>query len=210
MGAYALNVCNMLIAQVGRVCTPDCSTAIVHCPATLASMASPHDMPTCASHLHPPSAMQSLIALSALPTHLQDCSAVVDSCDISSSTGTGIGSEGGSPQMYRCTVHNCERNGVAVFGGLDGSRASAVLENCELAWNKGHGLLVRDGATPSVSDSEIFRNGGYGLMLQDCGGSYSRNTVVENGAGAVGYQLVFEVRRAALGMRTCWQVPLRC
>ncbi len=92
----------------------------------------------------------------------------------------------------RCTVHNCERHGVAIFGGLDGSRASAVLEACELKRNKGIGLLVRDGATPTVTDTTISRNGSYGMYLQDCGGSYSRNVVVENGEGAVGYMLLFE------------------
>lgn len=91
---------------------------------------------------------------------------MLDSCDISSASGSGVGAEGGSPQLYNCSVHDCATHGVALFGGLDGSRASPVLEACQLRRNRQHGLLVRDGATPAVSDSVMARNGGYGMMLQ--------------------------------------------
>lgn len=95
-------------------------------------------------------------------------------------------------QVYSCFIHDCASNGIAIFGGQEGSRASAVVENCDLQRNKGHGILIRDGATPAITDSFIFRNGGYGMMLQDCGGSYSRNIVKENFEGSVGHLLLFE------------------
>ena len=158
-------------------------------------------------------------------------------------------------QIYQCHVEGCARHGIALFGGLDGSRSSPVVEGCEVirqpllpqghraatpswafeavyfprgqgargaaplqqrqaggstqlpgdltgrfmprlppqvCWNKGHGILVRDGATPAVTDCSVFRNSGYGLFLQDCGGGYGRNLVVENGEGSVATLLLLE------------------
>jgi len=46
---------------------------------------------------------------------------VLEDCDISSSTGSGVGIEGGSPAIRKCAVHNCERNGIAVFSELGGA-----------------------------------------------------------------------------------------
>ena len=48
-------------------------------------------------------------------------------CNISSSTGTGVGIEGGSPLVGRCVVHNCERHGVAIFSELGGSEGAVCL-----------------------------------------------------------------------------------
>ena len=41
----------------------------------------------------------------------QDCGAVVMDCDISSTTGSGVGIEGGAPRLQRCSVHHCARHG---------------------------------------------------------------------------------------------------
>jgi hypothetical protein len=48
-------------------------------------------------------------------------------CDVSSSTGSGVGIEGGAPLIGRCTVHNCERHGVAIFSELGGSEGVMCL-----------------------------------------------------------------------------------
>lgn len=45
-------------------------------------------------------------------------------CDISSATGSGVGSEGGQLALIRCSVHNCKRHGVAMFGDLEGSEGA--------------------------------------------------------------------------------------
>jgi hypothetical protein len=36
---------------------------------------------------------------------------VVMDCDISSTTGSGVGIEGGAPRLQRCSVHHCARHG---------------------------------------------------------------------------------------------------
>ncbi len=45
-------------------------------------------------------------------------------CDISSATGSGVGSEGGQLSLIRCNVHQCKRHGVAMFGDLEGSEGA--------------------------------------------------------------------------------------
>ena len=44
----------------------------------------------------------------------------VQDCDISSTTGSGIASEGGSIEIVGSRVHNCHSYGIAVFADLDG------------------------------------------------------------------------------------------
>lgn len=122
---------------------------------------------------------------------LQGSNAVLLDCDISSATGDGVGIEGGAPRLQNCSMHHCERHGVAVFGDLFGGGCSAVLEGCSLQDNKLDGLLVRDGATPSVAGCAVSGNGGWGMLLKDAGGSYSGNTVTANSKGSVGYALLY-------------------
>ena len=41
-------------------------------------------------------------------------------CDVSSSSGSGVGIEGGAPRLITCAVHDCARHGVAIFGDVLG------------------------------------------------------------------------------------------
>lgn len=123
---------------------------------------------------------------------LEGCSAVVLDCDISSSSGDGIGIEGGSPRVARCSVHHCARHGVAVFGDLLGEGCQASLEQCTLLDNRLSGLLVRDGATPAVSRCVMSGNGEWGLLLLDAGGSFTANEIAANSKGSVAYTLLYE------------------
>ena len=57
-------------------------------------------------------------------------------CDIGSTTGSGVGSEGGQLSLIHCSVHNCKRHGVAMFGDLEGSEGAlhnALILNCAAA-----------------------------------------------------------------------------
>lgn len=57
--------------------------------------------------------------------HVQGSDLVLEGCDISSSTGSGVGIEGGSPMARDCAVHDCERHGIAVFSELGGSAGAS-------------------------------------------------------------------------------------
>ena len=48
----------------------------------------------------------------------------VQGCDISSTTGTGVGTEGGSVTLVDCRIHDCKRHGAAFFGSLYGEEGA--------------------------------------------------------------------------------------
>lgn len=45
----------------------------------------------------------------------QGCGAALVDCDITSSTGDGVGIEGGAPRLQGCIVHDCARHGALGF-----------------------------------------------------------------------------------------------
>ena len=103
-------------------------------------------------------------------------------CDVSSSSGTGIGVEGGNVTVFSCTVCDCKSHGV-LYGG---SGSTGRVERCVLQNNKLNGLLVRDGASPTIKDNLLKGNGQYGAALIDCRGAMlDDNDVLRNGKGAV-------------------------
>ena len=64
-------------------------------------------------------------------------------CDVVSTTGTGVGLDAAECSVEGCTIHECARFGVAVFG--DGVRVTG----CRMRSNRSGGVLVR-GATGVV------------------------------------------------------------
>ena len=104
------------------------------------------------------------------------------SCDVASSSGSGIGVEGGNVTVFSCTIHDCKNHGVLYLGGdATGRVERCIVENCKL-----NGLLLRDGASPTLSDNLLKGNGQYGASLIDCSGVLlDNNEVVRNGKGAV-------------------------
>ncbi|KAI3436204.1 hypothetical protein D9Q98_002258 [Chlorella vulgaris] len=123
---------------------------------------------------------------------LESCAAVLEDCDISSSSGDGVGIEGGCPQLVNCSMHHNDRHGVAIFGDLLGEGCTAALHQCTLSDNRLSGLLVRDGATPAVTNCAMSGNGEWGMQLQDAGGTYTGNEIAANSKGSVAYALLFD------------------
>ena len=102
--------------------------------------------------------------------------------DVASSSGSGIGVEGGNVTVFSCTIHDCKNHGVLYVGsGATGRVKRSVVEKCNL-----NGILLRDGASPTLSDNLIQGNGQYGAALVDCRGVLlNDNEVVRNRKGAV-------------------------
>ena len=72
-------------------------------------------------------------------------------CDVTSSTGSGFGTEGGSLLLEKCTLSNCARHGAALFGDLYGEdMGPAELVECQIASIKGNGVRVRDRAVATT------------------------------------------------------------
>ena len=79
-----------------------------------------------------------------------------------------------------------------LFGDLFGEGCQAALDQCTLSDNRLSGLLVRDGATPAVTNCVMSGNGEWGFQMQDAGGSYTGNKVTANAKGSVGYALLYD------------------
>jgi hypothetical protein len=67
----------------------------------------------------------------------------VVNCDVSSKTGSGLAFEGASGSLTRCSVRNCERNGLVV-AGFDSFERLAEIGDTELDRNNGRDLLDED------------------------------------------------------------------
>lgn len=122
----------------------------------------------------------------------------IENCDITSSTGSGIGIEGVDVEVSvsNCMIHRCARNGLMIFGSssdvsLDNDvqqgTGSVGIRGCIIEGNALHGMLVRDDARPVVIENSIQNNKGYGLVLQGCSGEYRYNTLQRNGLGGVAF-----------------------
>ena len=103
-------------------------------------------------------------------------------CEVSSSSGTGIGVEGGELVLTDCKITSCKYHGVAFVGPTArGAVRRCVIENCKL-----NGVLLREGASPTLEANRLLGNGQYGAALLDCRGRYlESNQASGNGKGAV-------------------------
>jgi hypothetical protein len=63
---------------------------------------------------------------------------ILEECDVTSQSGVGVGVEGAAVTLANCSIHGCERHGVAVFGSLEGEGAASPT-----GWQRGrHNLSV--------------------------------------------------------------------
>jgi len=93
-------------------------------------------------------------------------SLVLESCDISSRSGVGVGVEGATLQLLDSTVHDCERHGVAAYGGFEGAPGRCLVMGCRIRDNKLSGVFVRDGGNAVLRDNAVANNGEFGVALQ--------------------------------------------
>ena len=122
-----------------------------------------------------------------------DCNAVLMDCDVSSSTGSAIGIEGGTPGVLRCKLQSCKRNGAIVVPNIEGYGGDAHIKDCTIIENGLHGVLVSGGASPIVKGNYIANNTGFGLALQGAGGTYmANNGLPSNRLGAIAINLLDE------------------
>eukprot|EP00747_Dinoflagellata_sp_TGD_P189370 gnl/TRDRNA2_/TRDRNA2_49635_c0_seq1.p1 gnl/TRDRNA2_/TRDRNA2_49635_c0~~gnl/TRDRNA2_/TRDRNA2_49635_c0_seq1.p1 ORF type:complete len:395 (-),score=65.09 gnl/TRDRNA2_/TRDRNA2_49635_c0_seq1:25-1209(-) len=111
---------------------------------------------------------------------------VLDSCDITSMTGSALGVEGGDVTLRKCRLHDAKNHGAALYGDLlGGGEGQVLLEDCRIDRNRLDGVLVRDGASPVLRRNEVVDNGGYGMTLSDCAASLERNTLKANKKGSL-------------------------
>jgi len=154
--------------------TVDLSEAASGGSVTISGLTVRHSSPSIAQnyavYVPPPSR-----AASATKVELRDL-------DVSSSSGSGLGVEGGDVTLLSSKVHDCRNHGLVFLGPT----ARGAVRGCELAKNKLNGVLLRDGASPAIEGSRLVNNGAYGASLIDCRGSLAAgNEIRGNGKGGV-------------------------
>ena len=103
-------------------------------------------------------------------------------CDVTSSSGSGVGVEGGDVTLTSSRIGACKNHGVLYLG----RSSSGLIRDCLIENNKLNGLLLRDGASPVVEASRFVGNGQFGAALIDCRGRLREdNTFKGNAKGAV-------------------------
>mmetsp|Transcript_25037 Transcript_25037/g.54086 ORF Transcript_25037/g.54086 Transcript_25037/m.54086 type:complete len:304 (-) Transcript_25037:254-1165(-) len=99
------------------------------------------------------------------------------SCDVSSSSGSGVGVEGGDVTLSACRVSACKNHGIVYVG----ARSRGAVIGCTVTACKLNGMLLRDGAYPTIDDNVLSRNGQFGAALIDCRARYNAQSNVASG-----------------------------
>lgn len=87
-------------------------------------------------------------------------------CDVTSSTGSGVASEGGSLEFFGGSIHDCKGNGAALFADLEGKPCQAHLSGVTIARNGLQGILAREDSQVVVDNCDIIGNQQYGILLK--------------------------------------------
>mmetsp|Transcript_300 Transcript_300/g.798 ORF Transcript_300/g.798 Transcript_300/m.798 type:complete len:160 (+) Transcript_300:287-766(+) len=88
----------------------------------------------------------------------------MENCDVSSSTGSGVGTEGGSVQIVSCSITSSKRHGVAIFPGLSPTETDSSVRDSIIRGNGLSGLYIRgDGQEVEVVTSDIVSNSAWGI-----------------------------------------------
>ena len=87
-------------------------------------------------------------------------------CDVTSSTGTGVSSEGGNLSVTDTSIHDCAANGMALYADIEGIGSNARVEKCQISSSKLNGILIREGSHLSLQNCKIDGNSGFGLAIK--------------------------------------------
>ncbi len=93
---------------------------------------------------------------------------LLERCDVSSASGSGLGCEGGVVQARGCALSDCRLHGAALYGDLLGeSPGVSLLDACSAQRNGGCGALLRDGAAAELRSCEFASNAQFGVSAVD-------------------------------------------
>lgn len=107
---------------------------------------------------------------------------VLESCQITSGIKAcvGIRGMGTKPYLRNCRIQGGSRDGVLVTEGAEPS-----LEGCEISGHGGHGMSIH-GAKPSLRDCTLHDNQGEGLHYEAGGGAAEDCELYANAASGAG------------------------
>lgn len=81
----------------------------------------------------------------------------LENVQITSTSGSGIGVEGGSLFISSSTVSNCKTHGILITASLDGSvpGSATIGKECMIVKNGGVGILALEDASVKLSKSAV-------------------------------------------------------
>ncbi len=116
---------------------------------------------------------------------------LMERCDVSSATGSGLGCEGGVVTARNCRLCDCRLHGAALYGDLLGeSGGESLLEACTAAHNGGSGVLLRDGAAAALRSCTLESNALFGVAVVDSSLALVGCTLKANRKGSLSLERV--------------------
>jgi len=85
---------------------------------------------------------------------------------VTSTTGTGVASEGGSLEIRNCRIHDCQGHGLAVFADLEGVGGHARVARTLIHGNRMNGVLLREDSSLQLLECQVSNNLAFGIALK--------------------------------------------
>jgi hypothetical protein len=82
---------------------------------------------------------------------------------VTSTTGTGVASEGGSLDIRNSRIHDCQGHGLAVFADLEGAGGRARVTRTLISGNRLNGVLVREDSNLQLLECLVSNNLAFGI-----------------------------------------------
>lgn len=92
----------------------------------------------------------------------------LDSCSVTSATGTGVATEGGHLIVKDSSISNNRGNGVVCVADLSGRPAGCIIKGSRIVRNALNGVVLREDSRLVLRDSAISYNRLYGVQVKVC------------------------------------------
>lgn len=102
----------------------------------------------------------------------------IESCSVNSTTGAGVGSEGGVLTIRESNISNNRGNGVVCVATLNGQGADCKISGSRIGRNNLNGILAREDSRLSVRDSAVSYNRQFGVQIKVPSSSFSRQSFI--------------------------------
>jgi parallel beta-helix repeat protein len=96
-------------------------------------------------------------------------------CIESNGVGISVWGPDTKPNLCGNRVWRCEE------GVVFSENAEGALEGGEVCLNRRSGVIIREGARPSIRRVSVYGNGHVGILIQSASGTIERNPIFENG-----------------------------
>ena len=96
------------------------------------------------------------------------CDVAIEDCVVSSRTGGGVGSEGGSPEIRETRIRDCKNNGIFLTSDLGETRGGGRVTHCVVSGCGLDGIALRRTFGAAISDTRVSDARGFGVSVRFC------------------------------------------